>query len=200
LREQIYGDFPYKDVRNSRKVIIGLSERKQRIKISHLKSEQTNDSSVEFEWQVSFTISKTGSNSQFGLIWYLKQGTYSSVKTRLRIDRYVLSEDISNSLKIRFRELVHSLVAGRAEKQGVPVPALDFLQSMLQSVENSGESDIPIRLPKVAKSVSLHLALQYLSNALSKVPFELPPVVVPKNRTDSLDPGFSKRKDGHERK
>ena len=65
LREQIYGDFPYKDVRNSRKLIIRLSERKHRIKISHLKSEQTNDSSVEFEWQVSFTISKTGSNSLY---------------------------------------------------------------------------------------------------------------------------------------
>ena len=65
LREQIYGDFPYKDVRNSRKVIIGLSKQKQRMRISHFKSEQTNDGSVEFEWQVAFTISQTGRNSLY---------------------------------------------------------------------------------------------------------------------------------------
>lgn len=35
---------------------------------------------------------------------------------------------IPNSIKIRFRELVHTLAVGRAEKQGAAIASLDFLQ------------------------------------------------------------------------
>lgn len=110
LRDQIYGEFPYKDVRNSRKITIDISNIKNQIKISHIKSEQTTDNLVEFDWQATFTISKYGSKNMyleisdlcsfvwslriFGLLWYLKHGDYSSVKSHLLISRFVLAESI----------------------------------------------------------------------------------------------------------
>lgn len=65
LRDQIYGEFPYKDVRNSRKITIDISNIKNQIKISHIKSEQTTDNLVEFDWQATFTISKYGSKNMY---------------------------------------------------------------------------------------------------------------------------------------